>query len=182
MLDYTVTCDETLLQHGGHRLLSSEHAMSAPQKLTKKQKKGVAFRERKQGKRTKVPQEDAGDDLDVPVAEDQDLAGIQVGNVEAAEAVGNGKNRSARKDEDKGKNKEGAKSEAADVVVESSEGKKKRKREVVTEDKGNEEDKPKRKRKKGAVSDGEGSGNAPADGKKTVSSEGKQRFILFVGV
>lgn len=153
--------------------------MSAPPKLTKKQKKGVAFRERKQGR---GKGKDAVDDVDndVPIQEDQDTADVQAVQVE-----GKGMVRS------KGESKVKKQSKDVDAVV--SEKQKKRKREAEPDEgegstkkeakDDTQADKPKRKKKKGPI-DGDGAETGVAKAaaaKKPSQNEMKQRFILFVG-
>ncbi|KAF4623130.1 hypothetical protein D9613_002167 [Agrocybe pediades] len=164
--------------------------MSSTQKLTKKQKKGLAFRERKSGKG-----KNGLDDMEanaVPAMEDQDIAGSDSHPVEAPGADHKKKGKEdGNKVGHEGTGKEGkaggkgkGKAEAGDVSVSVEKvGKgasaKKRKREedddgvAEVEGKGDGKEKSKKtsKRKKTG-------GDKPADGKEAPS---KQRFILFLG-
>ncbi|TFK56572.1 hypothetical protein OE88DRAFT_1730049 [Heliocybe sulcata] len=142
------------------------------QKLTKKQKKAIAFRERKgKGK----ARDDGGNDI--PVQEDQGLASIQVADVEHAD--------------DGAQREEGgaaADGRGGEVVGKS----RKRKREEEAAGKGKEKDgkgekeegraKPEKKRKKAAKDEDEADaeGEVDLDGQKSVKKD-KQRYILFVG-
>jgi nucleolar protein 6 len=139
--------------------------MSAPTKLTKKQKKALAFRERKgKGKETAAHEQFEND---VPVMEDQDLAETEVADsrLEGQEGA---------KVQDKGR---------AQVV----EGKK-RKRDEASEAGDNKAEKAKSKKRK---RDSEQAVAVLADGDQKDATEGKttkgkakgkqQRFILFVG-
>lgn len=149
--------------------------MSGTQKLTKKQKKGLAFRERKTGKRQ------GPDDLSdmeanaIPVVEDQDLAGADGDEIEVAgddykktgkavdNAIGDEGKRKESKVGSKGKGK--AEKQGVPVPVEVV---KKRKREGLQDS----QDSQSKKRKRMDDND-----KTPGDMEKA----GKQRFILFVG-
>ncbi|KII94156.1 hypothetical protein PLICRDRAFT_100531 [Plicaturopsis crispa FD-325 SS-3] len=141
--------------------------MTAPPKLTKKQKKAVAFRERKQGRGGKDAVLDE-DDNDVPVSEDQALAEVQDPGADG-------------KDKDKSA-KEGAKAKGDAVLV--VEGRKRKREEAEKNEgaegegvgEGGEGEKRKRKRKKGADGAAERT-DGDAGQKKGVN----QRFLLFVG-
>ena len=141
-------------------------------KLTKKQKKGIAFRERKQGKsgrgRNDQPNgEDGGQD--VPIQEAVDQAEIQDNDVEMEKAAST---RSKETTDKRGKGKGIPVREDAKVV----ESAKKRKREEgETHEGAHESEKPKQKKLKGGSEDG-------AKAEKDSSNRGKQRFILFVGM
>ncbi|KAG6866062.1 hypothetical protein C0991_009159 [Blastosporella zonata] len=154
--------------------------MSAPAKLTKKQKKGIAFRERKTGKGSKDGVH-RSEDNDVPVMEDQDAAILEGPSVEVVKVVEGKKSKSAANvpggdNKAKGKRKADAETEDTDA------GKpKKRKRGDTDEvdDAGPAEEKPPTKRKKPVAGAGE-----PGQDKKVATkakNDGKQRFILFVG-
>lgn len=153
--------------------------MSGQQKLTKKQKKALAFRDRKgKGK----PQ--SFDDLDdVPVDENQDRAEVELGaEADAVEAPA-GRAPGAKK---------GA-AQDAEALGDGDRGKgKKRKREEKPE--GDEEakedgagEKKTKKKRKGADGAGVAAGDAVEEDKEEGKKEegkkaqGKQRFILFVG-
>ncbi|CAL1695197.1 unnamed protein product [Somion occarium] len=136
----------------------------AADKLTKKQKKALAFRERKGKGKAK---EDA--QHDVPIAEDQDLAEIH--DVETQEAA-----------------------QETVVVRQDAVSGKKRKREVQedqpTSEKGKEKQSEKKttKKRKGdgaeAVPTGTDNETEPSStgkAKKKGRADAKQRFILFVG-
>jgi nucleolar protein 6 len=138
-------------------------------KLTKRQKKGIAFRERKHSKSKE-------EEIDVPSLEDQvpvDDTQAQQGHQISAEAL-------------VGKGKAGAEGEEPEtrVVVAA----RKRKRKAGEEAKGTlESEKPEPKRRKGSdesppddmeerVEDDVGAGETGRESEKT-----KQRFILFLG-
>ncbi|KIM47808.1 hypothetical protein M413DRAFT_439487 [Hebeloma cylindrosporum] len=155
--------------------------MSSTQKLTKKQKKGLAFRERKAGKRP------ARDDLSeieanaIPVVEDQDLAGGDGDTIEVerddykktGKAVDNAIGDEGKRKESKvgSKGKGEAEKQGVPDPVEVVKKEKKRKRESETAE-GDGQSKKTAKRKR-----------LDADEKTPVDTEkaGKQRFILFVG-
>lgn len=148
-------------------------------KLTKRQKKGIAFRERKHAKSKDNSTDIIGnlEEIDVPSLEDQvlvDAAQGQQGREVGAEAL-------------VGKGKAGAEGEEAErrVVVAA----RKRKRKAGEEEKGTlgESDKPKPKRRRGStgrslvgmeqpVEEHVGAGETGRESEKT-----KQRFILFLG-
>ncbi|KAH0838147.1 hypothetical protein J3R83DRAFT_6398 [Lanmaoa asiatica] len=149
-------------------------------KLTKRQKKGIAFRERKHGKTKDSSLDITGNlenETDVYSLEDQVLVDAtqgQQGHQVSAEAL-------------VGKGKAGAETEEAErrLVVAA----RKRRRKVGEEEKGaiGESDKPKPKRRKGSdgspivgmeqpVEDNVGAGETGKESEKT-----KQRFILFLG-
>ncbi|KAI0080337.1 hypothetical protein K474DRAFT_1590038 [Panus rudis PR-1116 ss-1] len=144
----------------------------AAEKLTKKQKKALAFRERKgkgKAKATELDEENA-----VPIVEDQDIPGVdeaadkessQAGVEKSAEVVersasGTGKKRKREKGE------EGSKQ----TVVESSEKAGKRKKEQKDVDGPSD-----------AATDGQESTEPPKKKAKKEGTEGKRRYILFVG-
>lgn len=161
-----------------HPYIPTRHAptMSGQQKLTKKQKKALAFRDRKgKGK----PQ--SFDDLDdVPVDENQDCAEVELDaeadDVEAPAGRKAGAKKGAAQD--------------AEALGDGDRGKgKKRKREEKPE--GDEEakedgagEKNTKKKRKGADGAGVAAGDAVGEDAKKADSkkpQGKQRFILFVG-
>lgn len=152
-----------------------------PPKLTKKQKKGLAFRERKSGKlstKDKGKHGQSADDeagLEVPIEENQDLASLEVSGVEVSglesAAIGG-----TEADGGKGKGKA---ADTGDKKVWTHS--KKRKREEG-EASTSQSDKPKSKKKK-RVSGDIADETRVTDVKKKAEakSEVKQRFILFVG-
>ncbi|KAI0756756.1 hypothetical protein C8Q80DRAFT_1264775 [Daedaleopsis nitida] len=157
--------------------------MSSAAKLTKKQKKALAFRERK-GKSKSSAQTFDEMDNDVPVDENQDLAEAEL-DAEAVPVEAPTRPAAAAKKGD---------TQDADALGGSHKSKK-RKREVEdegTQDGGKRLDedkeagvdgsasKPKEKKKR---KDMDGAGVEVEGGQTTekAGSEGKQRFILFVG-
>lgn len=157
--------------------------MSAAQKLTKKQKKALAFRERKTGK----GKDDAGDvgDNDVPVMEIQDMADLPSNEMEVA-PVGEEKTKprveGSGKDDVKAKGKGKAVESGAEKVVDKP---KKRKRDAVDVEMGGGNagqnvGTPKQKKPRVKADDG-GPETVAKDGDRKVV-EVKQRFILFVGM
>jgi len=148
--------------------------MAPTARLTKRQKKGIAFRERKRIKDTPADVADnSEDEHDVPNLEHSVLAdsakGLQ-GRQVSEEEVFVGK----RKTREKG-------DEAKGVVVA---GKKRERKASEDKEKGGEPGEPKPKRRKGSllggigepVEDGVRSGEVEKEGEKV-----KQRFILFLG-
>ncbi|KAJ7651712.1 hypothetical protein DFH06DRAFT_1475723 [Mycena polygramma] len=147
--------------------------MSALPKLTKKQKKGIAFRDRKT---TKSRAHGASvEDNEVPVLEVQDLADVEGDS--PAPAVDAATKKGASKESRKGKEK------ASDAVAPPPAQKKRKRDQAVVEgqadvaeqSKEGEVEGPKRKKAKGV------SGAAEEPKAKAVQSQVKQRFILFVG-
>ncbi|KAF9229067.1 hypothetical protein BS17DRAFT_804921 [Gyrodon lividus] len=150
-------------------------------KLTKRQKKAITFRERKQGKgkgKLEVTNDNLESDNDVPILENQVFAD----DAQGPEGSQGGAEALVRKGRQREKSKEG---ETGMVVAA-----KKRKRETCEEEQGTggepDESKPKRgKRFNGdAVIDVEGvvegkEGEREANKKEYEKS--KQRFILFLG-
>ncbi|KAI0688675.1 hypothetical protein BC835DRAFT_291439 [Cytidiella melzeri] len=138
---------------------------SSSTKLTKKQKKAQAFRDRRGGKGKGKAEEE--DNNDVPVMEDQDCAQAEV---EAGDVEGEARG---------GEEGEGV----AKVVAE----RKKRRREESETGKGEENDKSKKKRKVEKVAGSAGvaeAGEGEADvvgSKPKEKSVKQQRFILFIG-
>ncbi|KAG6911596.1 hypothetical protein DXG01_011899 [Tephrocybe rancida] len=158
---------------------SSRSSMSTPAKLTKKQKKGIAFRERKTGKGRSKDGAHHSEDNDLPVMEDQDAPLLEGASVEVEAVVAGKKPKPAPKvpgGDNQAKGKRKADAEDTDA------GKpKKRKREdaVDVSDAEPTDDKPTAKRKKPVAGAGE-----PSQDKKVAAkpkADGKQRFILFVG-
>ncbi|KAH7930511.1 hypothetical protein BV22DRAFT_54083 [Leucogyrophana mollusca] len=161
--------------------------MSTAQKLTKKQKKGIAFRDRKSGKGKPKRPDDENYALDVPIVEDQDMAGVQDSVVEDTQEGAAAATSVVANRKDKGKGKE----KSADVVADAAPtvvvGAKKRKREAAeakggADGKQGETEKPKAKKRKGSAGEAidlldevNGAGSEAAKG------QAKQRFILFLG-
>ncbi|KAG9314193.1 hypothetical protein JVU11DRAFT_4979 [Chiua virens] len=153
-------------------------------KLTKRQKKFLAFRERKRGKDKLKPLpgtiSDSEDEIDVPAVEDQVLADApqsQQGHQISKEVLlGTGKTRAKAEE---------AETEARVVVTVA----RKSKRKAREEDESGESDKPKSKRRRGgegtamqeAVEDGAEDGETLSAEIETKSEKTKQRFILFLG-
>ncbi|KAG6817726.1 hypothetical protein H0H87_004517 [Tephrocybe sp. NHM501043] len=157
--------------------------MSAPAKLTKKQKKGIAFRERKTGKGHK--DKDGAyrsEDNDVPVMEDQDAALLEGPSVEVAKVVEGKKSKSTEDvsgSDSKAKGKRKAGAEDADTDAGKPKKRKREDKDSNIDDAEHAEEKPAAKRKKPV----EGAGDSGPDKKvaKKTKPDGKQRFILFVG-
>ncbi|KAI6107518.1 hypothetical protein EDD16DRAFT_99961 [Pisolithus croceorrhizus] len=149
--------------------------MSSTRKLTKREKKGIAFRDRRQGKKGQKSAELESSDNDVPILEYQVLAesGVSIPQREEGDEPSAG----FLGDDRAGNTKEGP----ARVV-----GTKKRKGETSEKAQGTGEqpDRPKRKRRKGPdgepVVDVEQVVKAEESDEKE-SGESKQRFILFLG-
>lgn len=146
--------------------------MSTPHtpKLTKKQKKGIAFRERKQGKGSKNKN---GDDIDregaggeIPIEENQDLALLQSTEVEDRELA------HAKTSKGKGKSSEdnsGQVAASGDTgLVEKSKKRKREAGEAISEEGGKERQKRRRK----------ASAGGPAVGSKIASSATKGKGKL----
>ena len=146
-------------------------SMSSAQspKLTKKQKKGIAFRERKQGRADRKNGRLASDQdgQEVPVQEAVDQIEIQDGDVEMEETAAK---EGSRKADTKGKGK-GVAVRGDTKVVQSAA---KRKRE---EGEKHEGEKPTQKKIKRDPADDSKAETVEKGTKKQV----KQRFILFVG-
>jgi nucleolar protein 6 len=140
-------------------------------KLTKKQKKGIAFRERKQGKskKDKNDQPDGeGGGQDVPIQEAIHQAEIQDDDVEMKREGSTKKSEEMiSKADGKGKSKGVAVRGDTEMVGRP----KKRKWE---EREAHDGEKPKPKKLKGGSED-----NAKVE--KETNIQGKQRFILFLG-
>ncbi|KAK7064025.1 RRM domain-containing protein [Favolaschia claudopus] len=146
--------------------------MSSPQKLTKKQKKGIAFRDRKTSKSRSHGGTVADmEDNEVPVLEVQDLAdedidthALEVGATENAPR--DQKQRASRKGKEKEPDRDAAqKKRKRDVAMDGEEGAAQLVEEGETEG-------PQRKKAKGST------GEAT---KQTKAQVNKQRYILFVG-
>ncbi|KIK10411.1 hypothetical protein PISMIDRAFT_629560 [Pisolithus microcarpus 441] len=148
--------------------------MSSARKLTKREKKGIAFRDRRQGKKGRKSTELESPDNDVPILEYQVLAesGISLPQREEGDEPSTG----FFGDDRAGNTREGP----ARVV-----GSKKRKGETSEKAQGTGEqpDRPQRKRRKGPdgepVVDVERVVDAEESDEKE-SGESKQRFILFL--
>jgi nucleolar protein 6 len=161
--------------------------MSTSQKLTKKQKKSLAFRERKQSKSRSFR---AGHGLEVensglPVMEVQDLAGLQSGGLEGQEleerSTGAGKRVDAEERKKGGKvDRKSDRQHPKDVVGTAAKESKKRKREEAQEVCAAVR-RPKRKKSE-AVAESREDEDAEAGEKKPLKGEAKQRFILFLGM
>lgn len=135
-----------------------ETHQAADKKLTKKQRKAVAFRQKKSGKHAHASDSVAAND--VPVLEVQDDADDAGDKVEGA-AMGEGKDAKYTEKGAQGKAKAQVSSDVAPVRAD-----KKRKRGVGDDD---------------VVDDAQQVEAAPKKKKKTDKETGKQRFILFVG-
>lgn len=141
--------------------------MSSEQKLTKKQKKALAFRERK-GKSKASPEdaidqdEDAGD---IPVDENQDRAEMEVAQMEVEKV--SGKSKKQLQQEPKSKKKASGEEEGAA---------KKRKRDATDD----QEPPPQKKKKKAAKTSGEDGEDAEAS-ESAAKPKAPQRYILFIG-
>ncbi|KAG6877884.1 hypothetical protein C0993_002885, partial [Termitomyces sp. T159_Od127] len=163
--------------HVTYTSLSLCSLMSATVKLTKKQKKGIAFRERKTG--TRRSRDGGGahnsEDNDVPVMEDQDALAAEGAAVEMAEVVEGKKSKSVSKgDDDQAKGKRKAEADEADGEH-SSKPKKRKRQDADVDAPDSTEEKPVAKRKKPVEDAGE-------SGQHTkVAAKSKQRFILFLG-
>ncbi|KAJ8702339.1 hypothetical protein PTI98_001062 [Pleurotus ostreatus] len=150
--------------------------MTTTPKLTKKQKKSLAFRERSKHGKSKhgIDSEMVND---IPIQENQDEAAIELGEVEAADV--------RRKDESTARPREGvrkAKAAKDDPTVKGeveAQSPKKRKRSTEESEVAVEGQVP-RKRAKKPAREAEG-GSEATEAEKTDKSSIKQRFILFVG-
>ncbi|KAG6333701.1 hypothetical protein ID866_5384 [Astraeus odoratus] len=141
--------------------------MNTVPKLTKRAKKAIAFRDRKQGKSSRKSHVELGEENDVPILEDQVLAEGGCGDTQGEE--GSEPGRAIRNSGREGK------SGKQEELVGS-----KRKRQTREEAQGvnGQPDRPKGKRRKGL--DGDPVVDAEEEqGKKPDNS--KQRFILFLG-
>jgi len=157
--------------------------MSNTQKLTKKQKKGLAFRERKTGKRQDRNELSEMEANAVPVVEDQDIAGGYGDTIEVAgddhkkkgKAVGDAVRDEGKRTESKVGSKGKSKAERQDVPV-PVEAVKKRKREAEATEEAQDlhDSQPKKAVKRKKVDD-----KVKSTG--DMDKAGRQRFILFVG-
>ncbi|TFK30845.1 RNA binding protein [Coprinopsis marcescibilis] len=164
-------------------------ATSTTQKLTKKQKKSLAFRDRKPGKKdsstTATKNAERGFDLEVnavPAMEDQDVVGLQCDTVEVPGNKDKEKGKvvaenGSKGDKGKGKQKvEVREGQAGSVGAAVANGKAKKRKRSEEED-GEEqvdavEGEAKKKKKKAKKVEGEDKDN---------EKDKAQRFILFVG-
>jgi len=159
--------------------------MSTTQKLTKKQKKGLAFRERQSTKRKHGDATIADmDDNAVPIMEDQDLATISCDRSQVEGDAKQTKSTTSTGEIEKGsgqsegKGKEKGKQESGLDVESNRPRKRKRENEVDVE----EEDVPKKSAvMKRIKSRDEGSGEGVEKDAGSTTAQQKQRFILFVG-
>ncbi|KAI0375253.1 hypothetical protein BV20DRAFT_960350 [Pilatotrama ljubarskyi] len=143
--------------------------MSAPQKLTKKQKKALAFRERKGKGKAKSFDEL---DNDVPVEENQDLAEVQVDEEPGPVEAPAGRAADAKKG--------GA--QDADALDGGNKGKKRKREEGNAGDAEGAKEQKSKKKRKGADGAGVDTGDAAeGDGQEDGKKKVKQRYILFVG-
>ncbi|RDB29645.1 hypothetical protein Hypma_015744 [Hypsizygus marmoreus] len=144
--------------------------MSATPKLTKKQKKGLAFRERKTGKTKDKDDRPQLEDNDIPVLEDQDTLGAEGVDVQV-ETVVERKKKKLHAEIEGGS----AKTKGKRKAEEEPEMSKKRKRDGDVDGDNVKEEKQHVKRKKTV--------DAVAETKvtKIPAANSKQRFILFVG-
>ena len=153
-------------------------------RLTKKQKKSLAFRERRKGKPPSASRhEPEMDDTGLPAMENQDVAGISSSGVEARELAENAVHsrrkstkaaeRSGRRKVDTGSSRQRPK-ENVDVVADT---KAKRKRQGDQES-ATEGQKPKRRKTEREHGD-HVEGTESEDGE--VMAQTKHRFILFLG-
>ncbi|KIP12542.1 hypothetical protein PHLGIDRAFT_124066 [Phlebiopsis gigantea 11061_1 CR5-6] len=135
--------------------------MSAPAKLTKKQKKALAFRDRKGKDKAKAT--DDQEENDVPVMEDQDAAAAEVED----SAMGH-----AQTDKHQDRS-------PAQVV----EGKKRKRDAGEAAEHGGGKGKPKKRKKDSEQAETvvSGNGDAGQEVSKTKAKSKPQRFILFVG-
>ncbi|GLB35953.1 putative RNA recognition motif containing protein [Lyophyllum shimeji] len=150
--------------------------MSVPAKLTKKQKKGIAFRERKAGKGRSKHGAVHSEDNDVPVLEEQDTLDFGDASVEMENVV-KGKKSNPATQVSGSSNPVKGKQKADEEIGKSKKRKRDAREEQDEEVDVTGEGKPSAKRKK-SVGEAEGAGEEVAP---TPKSEGKQRYILFVG-
>lgn len=156
--------------------------MSTTQKLTKKQKKGLAFRERQSSKRKPGDATIADmDDNAVPIMEDQDLAtisgdGLQIeGDPKQTKSTTSTGEVEKGSGQSEGKGKEKRKQESG-LDVESN-GPRKRKRESEVDVEEVKKSAVVKRKKSGDEESGEGVGKDVG----STTAQQKQRFILFVG-
>jgi nucleolar protein 6 len=150
-------------------------------KLTKKQKKGLAFRERTTGKRHSRNELIEMEAAAVPVMEDQDIASVQGDTLQDRKKHKEGDETFRVLDQDKqgrlaSKGKERAEEKDVSVSVEevkTTKRKRAREDEFLEDQTSESQSKKVLKRKK----DNDATQSSEKMGKTTV----KQRFILFVG-
>ena len=151
-------------------------------KLTKKQKKALAFRERKGKGKAKASFEDLQND--VPIAEDQDLAEMDDVETQETSQVVEEKLPQVGESKDKGKDKE-------DRTKGEAVGKKRKREQQEVSLPGKEAEGKKTKKRKAAGGEGVAvevnedaeEGAVEKSSKKGKKGDGKQqRFILFVGM
>ncbi|KAG6862169.1 hypothetical protein C0995_004251 [Termitomyces sp. Mi166 len=147
--------------------------MSATVKLTKKQKKGIAFRERKTGNKRSKDEVHTLEDNDVPIMEDQDALATEGPSVEMEEDVEGKKSKSASKVSENDNQAKGKRKADEDTNV--SEPKKRKRQDADVDAPESTDEKPVAKRKKAVEDAGESGQNTK------VAAKSKQRFILFVG-
>ena len=146
-------------------------ASTQPPKLTKKQKKGIAFWERRTIKEKRKHDPSAGEipSHEVPIAEDQDLAEMEDDDVEIQKVESK---KGGIRDKDKGtcrgKDDESAEYIGVEAGDKSVEKPKKRKRSKEGRTDEEESTTPRKKRNVDQVA-------------KNGQATEKQRFILFVG-
>ncbi|KAG6832530.1 hypothetical protein H0H92_000159 [Tricholoma furcatifolium] len=149
--------------------------MSAPAKLTKKQKKGIAFRERKTGKGRSQDAVHQTEDNDVPIVEDQDALALEDNFEKMEDSAEEKKSESTQNASGGDKLAKGKrKADSEGKAVEKS---KKRKREdAIVDAAESTEERPATKRKKPVAGAGESGDTEVATKPK---ADAKQRFILF---
>lgn len=159
--------------------LSAVLRLMTAQKLTKKQKKGLAFREKRTGK-TKKNDAAVSDGLEgneVPVMELQDEADAQADTDSVEDPSVDKKNKKSSVD-DKGKGSAKGKGKASENDTPVVAASKKRPREVSSDQEENKESEKTRKKRKGGP---DGVGPSVSENPPTQATPAKQRFILFVG-
>ncbi|KAG5654716.1 hypothetical protein H0H81_007472 [Sphagnurus paluster] len=146
--------------------------MGPSPKLTKKQKKGIAFRERKTGKGRSKDGTTLGEDNGLPILEDQDLLGLEVSGVEMEEVESQPPNPTATTCINVRQTKGERKAEEEGTKAKT----KKRKRDADGVDDAMDGTQEAKKRTKSMDKAG-----GPSTNKVVAESDSKQRFILFVG-
>lgn len=145
-------------------------ASTQPPKLTKKQKKGIAFRERRTNKGKHDPSAGEIPGQQIPIAEDQDLAEMEDDDVEVEKVEGK-KGNNRNKDESTRRSKDDESAEHIGVEVGNRLVEKPKKRKRSEEGQTDEDESAKPRKKKRDVDQVAKNGQATE----------KQRFILFVG-
>ncbi|RXW22594.1 hypothetical protein EST38_g3285 [Candolleomyces aberdarensis] len=178
-------------------LNASSSSSNPSQKLTKKQKKSLAFRERKTGKQSRDTKStgnpSTNEDEDeyglaevdvnaIPAMEDEVLPGVAGGSVQVEGVLGEEKGKQGKAKRDKGDKSKGKRpnqdgAEAVGVAAQAGKGQKRKREadEAEVDGAGVGDGEKGRKRKKAAKKeeeDGEGEGER---------NRAKQKFILFVG-